>query len=394
MADDDEADPELVALLRQSLFGRSSIPKPTDTGVLSSAEFIYSNSIDVAIDMYGTKRAAAHIWQNMQQREYGTKNWAEHGLHPKTKDESTLCFIFTMDLLNFCFWSDNEKGQKFTVYYKEKNWTGYWALIAALQRALEEGIPITSPFCWYMKRTRTIPRHKPAIPELQAEPEAVEVDIQKETKLERPEDPTIEEDVEALTLEERQPDDVSTTEAKHEHAAQLEQPEQDTDSQIAESSITVDEEPRNEQASTQSSGAASISPQDQLETHAETDEIEEEIFLSKELLQHILRSATSEQIPLLDERLNCLHEAGKVLHEQFNNSIVELVQRANKSAAKLVILLAEHFPCFRDESRFERKKVKFYKRAQIFVADLWAAFDGQGFGEFHDIDKLTMFAGT
>jgi hypothetical protein len=37
--------------------------------------------------------------------------------------------------------------------------------------------------------------------------------------------------------------------------------------------------------------------------------------------------------------------------------------------------------------------VRFLKRAQIFVADLWAAFDGEGYGEFNDIDKITMFAG-
>jgi hypothetical protein len=58
-----------------------------------------------------------------------------------------------------------------------------------------------------------------------------------------------------------------------------------------------------------------------------------------------------------------------------------------------VNLLAEKFPCFRDEGTFERKKVRFLKRAQIFVADLWAAFDGEGYGEFNDIDKITMFAG-
>ena len=26
------------------------------------------------------------------------------------------------------------------------------------------------------------------------------------------------------------------------------------------------------------------------------------------------------------------------------------------------------------------------------MADLWAAFDGESFGEFKDIDKITMFA--
>lgn len=39
-----------------------------------------------------------------------------------------------------------------------------------------------------------------------------------------------------------------------------------------------------------------------------------------------------------------------------------------------------------------RKPIRFLKRAQIFVADLWACFEGEGYGEFWDIDKITMFA--
>lgn len=37
--------------------------------------------------------------------------------------------------------------------------------------------------------------------------------------------------------------------------------------------------------------------------------------------------------------------------------------------------------------------IRFYKRAQILVADLWACFEGEGYGYFHDIDTVTMFAG-
>lgn len=39
-----------------------------------------------------------------------------------------------------------------------------------------------------------------------------------------------------------------------------------------------------------------------------------------------------------------------------------------------------------------RKPVRILKRAQILVADLWACFEGEGYGEFWDIDKITMFA--
>lgn len=74
-------------------------------------------------------------------------------------------------------------------------------------------------------------------------------------------------------------------------------------------------------------------------------------------------------------------------------SVVRVIKKADHSAGKLVNLLAKHFPCFRDEARFDGRKVRFLKRAQIFVADLWAALNGTGYGDFHDIGHLTMFAG-
>jgi len=36
--------------------------------------------------------------------------------------------------------------------------------------------------------------------------------------------------------------------------------------------------------------------------------------------------------------------------------------------------------------------VQFYKRAQILISDIWACFEGSAFGEFEDIDEVTMFA--
>ena len=137
----DEADPELLELLRKSLGTHDPMSAgPAQTEVLESAEYIYSTSIDVALDMHGTKAAAATIWDLMQQKEYSCKTWSLHELHPKAEHESTVDFLFIMDLLNFCFWSDDEdSGEAFAVEYHGKFWTGYWSLVAALQRALEEG---------------------------------------------------------------------------------------------------------------------------------------------------------------------------------------------------------------------------------------------------------------
>jgi hypothetical protein len=78
--------------------------------------------------------------------------------------------------------------------------------------------------------------------------------------------------------------------------------------------------------------------------------------------------------------------------QDFEGSFVNCIYSAHYSAASLVNLLAESFPCFRDETSFQGRRVRLYKRAQILVADLWACFNGESFGEFHDINKVTMFA--
>lgn len=95
---------------------------------------------------------------------------------------------------------------------------------------------------------------------------------------------------------------------------------------------------------------------------------------------------------MLSERASVLREAGQILESEFSGSMLALIQKANKSAARLVNLLATHFPCFNDKHHFQGKDVRLHKRAQIFVADLWACFNGTSYGEFTDIDALTMFA--
>jgi len=265
---DDEVDLDLLALLRKYLgLDSNDCASTTKLLVLRDAEFIYDNSIDVAIDYSGTKAAAAMIWASMRKKGYSRETWSEHDLHPKAKDESTVKFIFTMDLLNFCFWPEGPSETGYAVDYRGERWTGYWSLVAALQRALDEDIPITDSHFW-----------------------------------------------------------------------------------------------------------------------------QDENECTEEMLHHVFRSDSSTNMPLLNERIACLREAGMVLYNRFDCSFLKCLTDANYSAAALVNLLADAFPCFRDETRFEGKTVHFYKRAQILVADLWACFDGTGYGRFDDIDKITMFA--
>lgn len=97
-------------------------------------------------------------------------------------------------------------------------------------------------------------------------------------------------------------------------------------------------------------------------------------------------------LPLEDERVRLLHEVGLVLETKFEGKASNMVNSSGKSAAKLVGLLTSNFPGFRDHSIYKGHQIFLYKRAQIFVADLWGAFKGKGYGEFEDIGAITMFA--
>ena len=121
-------------------------------GVLEDAEYIYNNAIDVAPDMYGTKAAAASIYTMMQERSYSTEACSQHDFHPSPaqgfSDVDMVNFIFTVDLLNFSFWSELPEDQRFQVEYQGGRWMGYKSLVACLRRGIEEGVPITTPRYW------------------------------------------------------------------------------------------------------------------------------------------------------------------------------------------------------------------------------------------------------
>lgn len=96
-------------------------------------------------------------------------------------------------------------------------------------------------------------------------------------------------------------------------------------------------------------------------------------------------------MPLLDERIGLLRETGQILEEQFDGSPLNVIKQAECSAARFVNILVEHFPAFHDQHVFHGKTVRFYKRAQIMTADLWAAFNGKEYGSFDDIGHITIF---
>ncbi|XP_029367213.1 queuosine 5'-phosphate N-glycosylase/hydrolase isoform X1 [Echeneis naucrates] len=113
--------------------------------------------------------------------------------------------------------------------------------------------------------------------------------------------------------------------------------------------------------------------------------------MSVEELGHVLRSDNETPMPMLQERHKVLTEAGGVLLEHGGN-FRSFIDRAGNDARKMVELIVEKIPSYRDEAVYEGKKISFYKRAQILVADVWGIMEARGEGDIRNMDWLTMFA--
>jgi len=97
------------------------------------------------------------------------------------------------------------------------------------------------------------------------------------------------------------------------------------------------------------------------------------------------------KVPLADERARILREMSSTVLTIFEGSFVGLIEMANKSAVALLNILTKNFPNFQDHSIYQGHQIHFYKRAQILIGDIFGKFNGEGLGEFNDIDQLTMF---
>jgi len=120
--------------------------------------------------------------------------------------------------------------------------------------------------------------------------------------------------------------------------------------------------------------------------------------MSREDLAYVFRSvptangSVGETILLFDARLAHVHEIGHVLIERYDGQFARAVEHAGGSAVNLALLLAQEFSSFRDIAIYRGREIRFFKRAQICVADINGAFRGKGWGAFTNLDQLTIFA--
>jgi hypothetical protein len=101
--------------------------------------------------------------------------------------------------------------------------------------------------------------------------------------------------------------------------------------------------------------------------------------------------------PLLAERAGHLREVGTALLARWGGEFAHLVAAAEGEAGALVRLIVQELPSFRDEVPYGGQPVRFWKRAQICVADLARMLPGDGprahpLGRWRGLEQLTAFA--
>ncbi|KAJ3504111.1 hypothetical protein NLJ89_g8111 [Agrocybe chaxingu] len=271
--------------------------------VIETSKYAFKATDLVQINDEGVKHAAKHIRQRLLVESYTPRTWRTHPLHicpPEPYDpddpltKSVLDWIFLISSLNFSFWSEKEgRSDRYGVEWlagwdskERKVHTGYWSLVAALDRgaSLEEDIPITDPR-FYSSET----------------------------------------------------------------------------------------------------------------------------LCPDSLIEHVFREAkqSTESIPLLKERIAVMREVGFILCNSFGGSFKGFLEEFQRryvgqgTSLDLVRMVTDTFPSFRDEVYYEGTKVCLWKRAQILVAETWAAFFPASAEAPHplfpgpngpEIRRLTMFA--
>jgi len=101
-------------------------------------------------------------------------------------------------------------------------------------------------------------------------------------------------------------------------------------------------------------------------------------------------------IPMLDEKLEVLHQVGTVLAEKYDGHFYEFVHACSPklydNGNGLVDRLVTEFPRFNDVSMLDGHETKFYKLAQLGIWMLYATLHPQGKFRLDDPQKMTAFA--
>jgi len=100
-----------------------------------------------------TAQHAKHVRLNLVRLEELAMQWAGEELsipdrripvYPESDDEDFIQFLGVANAINFCF-TDPKTKLKYETEYLGKKWKGSYGMLAALKRAVENGVPILNP---------------------------------------------------------------------------------------------------------------------------------------------------------------------------------------------------------------------------------------------------------
>ncbi|EYB81042.1 hypothetical protein Y032_0394g635 [Ancylostoma ceylanicum] len=109
---------------------------------LDSGKFIMEHGKLIKINEDGVQRVAQMIYDAVKDGSIAEVEFSAHAVHPKGKGREVIDWVFFADTVNFSFWPD--KGSKYDVTYGGTKYTGYFAACAAINKALDSGLNITS----------------------------------------------------------------------------------------------------------------------------------------------------------------------------------------------------------------------------------------------------------
>ena len=116
-----------------------------------ASAFVASRAEHVKIDTDDVTEVAPVLLSRLRDSNFRSY-FSRVEVHPDPGHPSCVDWVFLTSTLNFCFWyedEDIESGEEntasYAVEYDGKVYAGYFALCAALKRAVDEGVDVTKP---------------------------------------------------------------------------------------------------------------------------------------------------------------------------------------------------------------------------------------------------------
>lgn len=98
------------------------------------------------------------------------------------------------------------------------------------------------------------------------------------------------------------------------------------------------------------------------------------------------------ELLLMKKRWQMVRAVSDFFLRKYQAKVKNFILSASHRLSILIPKIFREIPYFNDFSVYQKKKVYFLKRAQIFAVDIYGAFKGKGIGYFKDLNYLTAFA--